>query len=144
MVRPKSAPRRNAAAAAAAAMASVTLQTTAPLVESVSRREAERHLRTRRHRYRPGQVALREIRKFQKSTDLLIRKLPFQRLVAEIARSIVPDIRFQSTAVLAIQEAAEAFLIGLFEDVNVCALHAKRTTITLKDMRLAQCIRGER
>ncbi|ORM41215.1 histone H3.3 [Babesia sp. Xinjiang] len=79
------------------------------------------------HRYRPGTVALREIRKFQKSTELLIRKLPFQRLVREIAQDFKTDLRFQSQAVLALQEAAEAYLVGLFEDTNLCAIHAKRT-----------------
>ncbi|KDP38597.1 hypothetical protein JCGZ_04522 [Jatropha curcas] len=78
------------------------------------------------HRYRPGTVALREIRKYQKSTELLIRKLPFQRLVREIAQDFKTDLRFQSHAVLALQEAAEAYLVGLFEDTNLCAIHAKR------------------
>jgi histone H3/H4 len=70
--------------------------------------------------------ALREIRKYQKSTELLIRKLPFQRLVREIAQDFKTDLRFQSSAVLALQEAAEAYLVGLFEDTNLCAIHAKR------------------
>ena len=97
------------------------------------------------HRYRPGTVALREIRRYQKSTDLLIRKLPFQRLVREIAQEILgKDLRFQANAVLALQEAAEAYLIGLFEDTNLCAIHAKRVTIMQKDIRLARRIRGER
>lgn len=96
------------------------------------------------HRYRPGTVALREIRKFQKSTDLLIRKLPFQRLVREIAQDFKSDLRFQSSAVLALQEAAEAYLVGLFEDTNLCAIHAKRVTIMPKDIQLARRIRGER
>ena len=78
------------------------------------------------HRYRPGTVALREIRKYQKSTELLIRKLPFQRLVREIAQDFKTDLRFQSSAVLALQEASEAYLVGLFEDTNLCAIHAKR------------------
>jgi histone H3 len=81
------------------------------------------------HRYRPGTVALREIRRYQKSTDLLIRKLPFQRLVREIAQDFKSDLRFQGSAVLALQEAAEAYLVGLFEDTNLCAIHAKRVTI---------------
>ena len=81
------------------------------------------------HRYRPGTVALREIRKYQKSTELLIRKLPFQRLVREIAQDFKTDLRFQSSAVLALQEASEAYLVGLFEDTNLCAIHAKRVTI---------------
>ena len=96
------------------------------------------------HRYRPGTVALREIRKYQKSTDLLIRKLPFQRLVREIAQEFNCDLRFQSVALMALQEAAEAYLVGLFEDTNLCAIHAKRVTIMVKDMQLARRIRGER
>jgi len=96
------------------------------------------------HRYRPGTVALREIRKYQKSTDLLIRKLPFQRLLREIADAYKADLRFESLAVLALQEASEAYLIGLFEDTNLCAIHAKRVTIMPKDMQLARRIRGER
>ncbi|KAG5541791.1 hypothetical protein RHGRI_021582 [Rhododendron griersonianum] len=98
----------------------------------------------RPHRFRPGTVALREIRKYQKSTDLLIRKLPFQRLVREIAQDFKADLRFQSHAVLALQEAAEAYLVGLFEDTNLCAIHAKRVTIMPKDIQLARRIRGER
>ncbi|MGH0115081.1 UNVERIFIED_CONTAM: hypothetical protein FKN15_070601 [Acipenser sinensis] len=70
------------------------------------------------HRYRPGTVALREIRRYQKSTELLIRKLPFQRLVREIAQDFKTDLRFQSSAVMALQEASEAYLVGLFEDTN--------------------------
>lgn len=96
------------------------------------------------HRYRPGTVALREIRRYQKSTELLIRKLPFQRLVREIAQEMKTDLRFQSTAVAALQEAAEAYLVGLFEDVNLCAIHAKRVTIMVRDIQLARRIRGER
>lgn len=100
------------------------------------------------HRYRPGTVALREIRRFQKSSELLIRKAPFARLVREIAEEFGAQTnkvyRFQSTAVLALQEASEAYLIGLFEDTNLCAIHAKRVTIMPKDMQLARRIRGER
>lgn len=96
------------------------------------------------HRYRPGTVALREIRRYQKSTELLIRKLPFQRLVREIAQEAKTDLRFQSTAIAALQEAAEAYLVSLFEDVNLCAIHAKRVTIMVRDIQLARRIRGER
>ncbi|KAH3745554.1 Histones H3 and H4 [Pelomyxa schiedti] len=96
------------------------------------------------HRFRPGTVALREIRKYQKSTELLIRKLPFQRLVREIAQDFKTDLRFQSSAIAALQEAAEAYLVGLFEDTNLCAIHAKRVTIMPKDIQLARRIRGER
>nr|XP_055048140.1 histone H3-like [Misgurnus anguillicaudatus] len=96
------------------------------------------------HRYRPGTVALREIRRYQKSTELLIRKLPFQRLVREIAQDFKTDLRFQSSAVMALQESSEAYLVGLFEDTNLCAIHAKRVTIMPKDIQLARRIRGER
>ena len=96
------------------------------------------------HRYRPGTVALREIRKYQKSTELLIKKLPFQRLVREIAQEYKSDLRFQSSAVAALQEAAESYMVGLFEDTNLCAIHAKRVTIMPKDIQLARRIRGER
>lgn len=95
------------------------------------------------HRYKPGTVALREIRRYQKSTELLIRKLPFQRLVREIALDFKADFRFQSSAVSALQEASEAYLVGLFEDTNLCALHAKRVTIMPKDIQLAKRIRGK-
>lgn len=103
----------------------------------------------RRHRFRPGTVALREIRKYQRSTDLLIRKLPFQRLVREICEDVKRStqdepVRFQSSALLALQEAAEAYLVGLFEDTNLCAIHARRVTIMPRDMQLARRIRGER
>ena len=98
----------------------------------------------RPHRFRPGTVALREIRRYQKTTDLLLRKLPFQRLVREIAGGFNNNLRFQSSAIMALQEASEAYLIGLFEDTNLCAIHAKRVTIMSKDVQLARRIRGER
>ena len=100
----------------------------------------------RKHRYRPGTVALMEIRRYQKSTELLIRKLPFQRLVREIAQDEFPklSLRFQPSAIAALQEASEAYLVGLFEDTNLCAIHAKRVTIMPKDIQLARRIRGER
>lgn len=87
------------------------------------------------HRYRPGTVALREIRRYQKSTELLIRKLPFQRLVREIAQDFKTDLRFQSSAVMALQEASEAYLVGLFEDTNLCAIHAQRHSASKKNPR---------
>ena len=95
------------------------------------------------HRYRPGTVALREIRRYQRSTELLVRKLPFQRLVREIAQGFKTDLRFQASAVAALQEASEAYLVGLFEDTNLMAIHAKRVTIMPKDIQLARRIRGE-
>ena len=96
------------------------------------------------HRWRPGTVALRDIKRYQKSTELLIRKLPFQRLVREIAQDFKTDLRFESSAVVALQEASEAYLVGLFADTNLCAIHAKRVTIMPKDIQLARRIRGER
>ena len=89
-------------------------------------------------------MALREIRQYQKSTELLIRRLPFQRLVWEIAQDFKGRLNFASGAILALQEAAEAYLVGLFKDTNLCAIHAKRITIMPKDIQLARRIRGER
>ncbi|GAA50485.1 histone H3 [Clonorchis sinensis] len=86
------------------------------------------------HRYRPGTVALRETRRYQKSTELLIRKLSFQGLVRKIAQDFKTDLRFQSSAVSALQEASEAYLVGLFEDTNLCAIHAMRVIIMPKDI----------
>ncbi|XP_015790477.1 histone H3.3 [Tetranychus urticae] len=99
----------------------------------------------RRHRYRPGTVALREIRRYQKRTELLVPRLPFQRLVREIAHQFeYEELKFQSAALSALQEAAEAYLVRLFEDTQLCAIHAKRITIMARDMQLALRIRGER
>ena len=94
------------------------------------------------HRFRPGTVALREIKRYQKSTELLIKRLPFQRLVKEIAQNYKSDLRFQASAVIALQEAAESYMVSLFQDTNLCAIHAKRVTIMPKDMQLARRIRG--
>ena len=94
-------------------------------------------------RYRPGTVALREIRRYQKTAELLIRKLPFSRLVREVTQDFKTDLRFQAQAIMALQEAAEAYLVRLFDDTNLCAIHAKRVTIMPKDMQLARRIRGE-
>ncbi|KAB8070826.1 histone-fold-containing protein [Aspergillus leporis] len=103
--------------------------------------------RGRHRRYKPGTVALKEIRKYQRSYDLLLRKLPFARLVREVALDLLPadvgaSLRWQSQAIQALQEAAEAFLVHLFEDTNLCAIHAKRVTIMQKDIQLARRIRG--
>ncbi|EWC48299.1 histone H3-like centromeric protein cse-4 [Drechslerella stenobrocha 248] len=105
------------------------------------------------HKFKPGTVALREIKKYQKSTDLLLRKLPFSRLVREICteqidivnshfRQSTEPMRWQSQALLALQEATEAFIVHLFEDANLCAIHAKRVTVMQKDIQLARRIRG--
>ncbi|KAF9204980.1 centromeric DNA-binding histone H3-like protein cse4 [Haplosporangium sp. Z 27] len=101
-------------------------------------------------RYKPGTVALREIRQYQKSTDLLLKKLPFSRVVRELASSYVTSmsygsnvgLRWQGAALLALQEASEAYLVHLFEDANLCAIHAKRVTIMQRDIQLARRIRG--
>ncbi|KIM68793.1 hypothetical protein SCLCIDRAFT_105166, partial [Scleroderma citrinum Foug A] len=105
----------------------------------------------KKRRYRPGTLALREIRKYQRSTDLLLRRLPFARVVREITLDMMTDtnyqmgdtgLRWQSSAILALQEATEAFLVHLFEDANLCAIHAKRVTIMQRDIQLARRIRG--
>merc|ERR1719313_3131369 len=98
----------------------------------------------KKNRYRPGTVALREIRKYQKSTELLIRKMPFQRLVREVAGDFKSDLRFQSKGIEALQESTEALMVGTFEDTNLCALHGKRVTIMPRDLRLARQLRGEK
>ncbi|XP_006832340.1 PREDICTED: histone H3.3 type 2-like [Chrysochloris asiatica] len=89
------------------------------------------------HRYRPSTVALREIRRYQKSTELPILKLPFQCLVREIAQDFKTNLRFQSAAIGALQEASEAYLVGIFEDTNLCAIHAKRVTIMTTSLHMA-------
>ncbi|KAI4126095.1 MAG: hypothetical protein LQ338_003931 [Usnochroma carphineum] len=109
--------------------------------------QAEDQPRSRKpRRYRPGTLALREIRRYQRTTDLLLLKLPFSRLVREIALSLVPiggqALRWQSQAIQALQESAEAYMVHLFEDTNLCAIHAKRVTIMQKDVQLARRIRG--
>jgi histone H3 len=101
------------------------------------------------HRYRPGTVALREIRRYQRSTDLLLPKLPFSKLVKQIdaamfGNGLFNKYRYQASAILALQESAEDHLVKLFEDANLCAIHAKRQTIQPKDIQLARRIRGDR
>ena len=98
----------------------------------------------RKMRWRPGTVALREIKKYQKTTTLLIAKAPFQRFVRVICDGIDGQLRFQSQALLALQEAAECYLTGLFEDANRCAIHANRVTVMKIDLELARRIRGDR
>jgi len=100
--------------------------------------------RPRNHRYRPGTVALREIRRYQKSTELLIPKLPLSRFVKETMETIIKGYRFTRDGLLAVQAAAEDYLVHLFEDANLLAIHAKRVTIFPKDIQLARRLRGER
>ncbi|XP_074633077.1 uncharacterized protein LOC141891925 isoform X2 [Acropora palmata] len=97
-----------------------------------------------KRRYRPGTRALMEIKYYQKTTHLLLRKKPFMRLVREIADRFYKqgELRWQITALFALQESAEAFLVRLFEDSNLCAIHAKRVTVMPRDMQLARRIRG--
>ena len=105
------------------------------------------------HQYRPGMVALREIKRYQKSTECLIKRSPFQKLIWEISQEYhicsqgpgTPSmqVRFQSTAIAALQEVAKNFIGGLFEDVNLLAVHAKRVTVMPSDIRLALRIRGD-
>ena len=94
-------------------------------------------------RFRPGTKALREIKKLQKTTDLLLRKLPFQRLVREIAHGCNTDLMFQGQALLALQEASEMYMVGMFEDTNLAAIHGKRVTIMPRDLQLARRLRGD-
>lgn len=132
---PSKAPRKYYAPKAASKKAAVSSKKA--VVTGAQKKPAARHTH-------PGVKALQEIRFYQRSTELLLRKLPFQHLVREIAQQSKTDLRFQSAAIAALQEAAEAYLVGLFEDTNLCSLHAKRVTIMPKDMQLARRIRGER
>ncbi|PVF96309.1 putative histone 3 [Serendipita vermifera] len=105
-----------------------------------------------KRRYRPGTLAIKEIRRYQRSTDLLLAKLPFARVVREISMEMMTGngrydvgltaLRWQTSALLALQEASEAYLVHLFEDANLCAIHAKRVTLMQKDIQLARRIRG--
>ena len=98
----------------------------------------------KKRRGRPGAAALREIRKYQKSTEPVIPKLPFQRLVKEIALEYRPDVRFRPQAIMALHEAAEDHLVRMFKDASLCATHAHRKTIEPRDIQLARRIRGSR
>jgi histone H3 len=111
--------------------------------------KAPRHMSgvKKQHRFKPGTVALREIRKLQKSTDLLIPRAAFQRLVREVMQiesRLGTDLRVEASALEALQESGEAYLTGLFEDTNLCAIHAKRVTIQPKDIQVTRRLRGER
>ena len=97
----------------------------------------------RKIRFKPGTVALREIKRYQKSTQLLIPRAPFQRVIRSICHEIDNTLRCQSQALVALQEAAEAYLVGIFEDASLCSIHAKRMTLMKQDMELAKRIRGE-
>ena len=94
-------------------------------------------------RFKPGTVVLREIKRYQKTTQLLLPRAPFQRLVREVCKEMDPDLRFAQSALTALQESTEAYLVGLFEDANMCCVHSKRVTLTKQDMQLAYRIRGD-
>ena len=98
----------------------------------------------RKLRFKPGTVTLREIKKYQKSADMLLPRAAFQRLVRAVCTEMDHSLRFQSQALHALQEASEAYVVGLFEDTNLCAIHARRVTVQKKDMDLARRIRGDR
>jgi len=112
-------------------------------VKSMSKTQKAEVAGKKPRRYRPGTVALREIRKYQKSTERLIPKASFTRVVREIASQLKTDLRFGADMVNALHEAAEAYIVTLFEDCNLLAIHRKGVTITAKDIQLAQRIRGD-
>jgi histone H3 len=116
--------------------------------EGGEKKEKKKHVAAAKakkpHRFRPGTVALRDIRRLQKSTELLIRRLPFSRLVREVAQDFKDDLRFQAAAVELLQISLEAYLVGLLEDANLCAIHAKRTSVNPSDLQLSRRIRSER
>ncbi len=147
MARTKQTARRAVAAAAAAAAPSAYVAASKAAFKSVPSPSGGGGIK-KAYRYRPGTVALRDIRKYQKSTELLIRRLPFQRLLREVSDDFKSATgqswRFNSHALAAMQEASEAYLVSLFEDTNRCAIHANRVTIFPKDMALARRLRGER
>ena len=106
-------------------------------------KNGQAEVRRMRRRFKPGTVALREIKKYQSYTRPLLPRLPFQRLVRSVVDGIDSSLKLQAQALLALQEAAESFLVGLFEDANLCAVHAMRVTIMQKDIQLARRIRGD-
>ncbi|XP_063794226.1 histone H3-like centromeric protein A [Pseudophryne corroboree] len=145
-------PRKVPAAAATTSTASAATTSTAAASTSsspgpsqrVPARASQRVPAPTRKRYRAGARALMEIRKYQKSTELLIRQAPFARLVREVCLEFsrgVP-LSWQSKALMALQEAAEAYLVRLFEDAYLCSIHANRVTLHVNDIQLARRIRG--
>ncbi|EAN78895.1 histone H3 variant [Trypanosoma equiperdum] len=98
----------------------------------------------RHHRWRPGTVALREIRRLQSSTDFLIQRAPFRRFLREVVSNLKDSYRMSAACVDAIQEATETYITSVFMDANLCTLHANRVTLFPKDIQLALKLRGER
>ena len=107
------------------------------LATKEARKAAPTDTEARRRRFRPSTVSSREIRKLQKSTNLLISKDPFERAVFEVAQGLKADVRFQAGALEALQHTTEAFFVELFEEAQVAAIHAKRVNIQSKDIKLA-------
>ena len=112
---------------------------TAPAKGGMKKADGEK----RKIRFKPGTVALREIKRYQKTTNMMLPRASFQRVVRSITGSIDHDLRFQAQALLALQESTEAYLVGIFEDANLCCIHANRVTVMKKDMDLARRIRGD-
>ena len=133
--------QKAAAKISAMSKASKAIKKTGPAAGGVKNAEKPEG---KKNRFKPGTVALREIKKYQKSNELILPRAPFMRLVKNIAEGTDHQIRFQSQAIQALQEAAEGYIVGLFEDTNLCAIHAKRQTVMKKDMELARRIRGDR
>ena len=115
---------------------SKAIKKTAPAEGGVKDRKVRRN--------KPGTVTLREVKRYQKTVDMLLPRASFQRVVRAITMEMDHTLRFQSQALQALQEASEAYIVGLFEDTNLCAIHAKRVTVQRKDMDLARRIRGDR
>ena len=115
-------------------------------LRSNAKTEAPEHIKKKRLKIGAG--ALRDIRRLQRTTNLLIPRRPFQRVVREVAtrvsREAGQDLRFQASALLALQEAAEVYLVCLFEDANLAAIHAKRVTIFPSDIDFVRRLRGEK
>lgn len=117
------------------------------IAQQAQRKSAAPVQQQRKRRFRPGSRALMEIRQMQRTTNLCIRKLPFSRLVREIAATFAKpgqELKWQASALMALQESLEDRLVHLFEDANLCALHAKRVTIMKRDIQLARRIKGDR
>ena len=112
-------------------------------VASQKAKKATEDGETQKRRTRPGAKALREIRKYQRSTDSIVPRAPLQRIIKEITGKYMPDARYSMGAIEAVHQCIEAYMVGLFEDTGLCAVHARRKTIMTRDMRLARRIRGE-
>jgi len=105
---------------------------------------AKKKKKSKPRRLRPGTKALREIKKMQKNTNLLIPRLPFHRLVREVQLNFNNEtLCWEKRALEALHTAAEQYIIELFEDANLCAIHSRRVTMMVKDIQLARRIRGQ-